>query len=138
MIWYFENYRRSQREREAIETLVSSTDWLVPGQWRLDDSARLTFDADIVVGDRTFPISLRYPNHFPHSPPSVVPRGDTTRWSFHQYGAGDELCLEYGPDNWHPEITGADMIASAHRLLQTEAAPGAPMTEWSCSLISRR
>ncbi len=125
MIWYIENYRRSQREREAIEALVSSVDWFIPIRWSVDELARLTLDADIVVGDRTFQVSLRYPNHFPHSPPSVVPRGDSTRWSSHQYGPGGELCLEYGSDNWHPDITGAGMIYSAYRLLQGERTPHA-------------
>jgi molybdopterin/thiamine biosynthesis adenylyltransferase len=87
----------------------------------MDESVRLIWDAEIHTQARTFPISLRFPNHFPHSPPLVLPRGDTQLWSSHQYGPGGELCLEYGTDNWHSGITGADMIASAHRLLQAEA-----------------
>lgn len=120
MIWYLENYRRHRREREALETLAAGADWLTPFQWRVDESLRLIWDADIDAGGRKFPISLRYPNHFPHSPPVVLPRGDNTRWSAHQYGPGGELCLEYGPDNWHPDITAADMVTSAHRLLDGE------------------
>jgi ubiquitin-protein ligase len=119
VIWYFENLVRFRREREAIEALASTVDWLTFLRWHID-SSRLTLDADITVADRRFPISLHYPNHFPYSPPVVRPRGETVRWSAHQYGAGGELCLEYGPDNWHPDITGADMIMSAHRLLQGE------------------
>ena len=38
----------------------------------------------------------------------------------HQFGYGGELCLEWGPDNWHDEITGADILRSAHKLLITE------------------
>jgi len=120
VIWFFSDPLRSKREREALEDLVSRVDWLVPGEWRIDGSLRLIWDADIVVGDRSFPVSLRYPSHFPHSPPVVLPRGDTERWSSHQYGAGGELCLEFGPDNWRADITGADMIESAHRLLAGE------------------
>lgn len=120
MIWYLEDYRRNRKERESLEALESSVDWLTPLGWRIDSSLRLIWDADITTVARTFPISLRYPNHFPHSPPMVLPRGDSERWSQHQYGPGGELCLEYGPDNWHPDLTGADMIASAHRLLQGE------------------
>ncbi|MGO9083662.1 MAG: ThiF family adenylyltransferase [Candidatus Sulfotelmatobacter sp.] len=100
--------------------MAAGVDWLTPLQWRIDESLRLIWEADIHAGGRTFPISMRYPNHFPHSPPVVVPRGVRTRWSGHQFGAGGELCLEYGPDNWHPDITGADMVASAHRLLEGE------------------
>jgi hypothetical protein len=124
VIWYRENYRRHRREREALEALATGADWLTPVQWRVDESLRLIWDAEIHAGGRTFPISLRYPSHFPHSPPVVLPRGDQTRWSAHQYGPGGELCLEYGPDNWHPDITGADMVASAHRLLDGERPSG--------------
>src|SRR5450755_310819 len=118
MIWYFEEYHRHRLEREALDALASSVDWLIPIGWRIDGELHLIWDADIVTDARTFPISLRYPNHFPHSPPVVLPRGDAEPWSGHQYGPGGELCLEYGPDNWHPDLTGANMVASAHRLLQ--------------------
>ena len=43
-------------------------DWLTPLRWRIDDSLRLIWDADISCGGRTFPISVRYPNHFPAFP----------------------------------------------------------------------
>ena len=72
------------------------------------------------VGERMFPVSLQFPNHFPYSPPLVMPRGDTTRWSTHQYGPGGELCTEIGPDNWRPEIHGAELVRSAERLLRGE------------------
>jgi len=120
VIWYFESLQRARQEREALESLVSTVDWLAPIGWRIDSELRLIWDADISVAGRVFPVSLRYPNHFPHSPPVVLPRGNAERWSSHQYGRGGELCLEYGPDNWHPDTTGADMILSAHRLLEGE------------------
>lgn len=120
MIWYVENLACFKREREAIESLAAEESWLLDGDWRIDASLRLNWDADIVIGNRKFPISLRYPNHFPDSPCLILPRGATDRWSSHQYGAGGELCLEYGPDNWQPSITGADMLRSAHRLLVSE------------------
>jgi molybdopterin/thiamine biosynthesis adenylyltransferase len=124
MIWYFEDTARSKREREAIDRLASQVAWMTPLRLRVDSSLRLTWDIDISAGDCTYPVSLRYPNHFPYSPPVVLPRGDSDRWSSHQYGPGGELCLEYGPDNWHPEITGADMLGSAFRLLQGESSAG--------------
>jgi hypothetical protein len=120
MIWYLEDYRRHRREREALDALASSADWLIPLGWRIDKELHLTWDADIVVPAGTRSISLRYPNHFPHSLPLVLPRGVEERWSGHQYGSGGELCLEFGPDNWHPDLTGADMVASAYRLLEGE------------------
>lgn len=120
MTWYLENLTRWPQERQALEALAAEADWLTPIRWRIDDALRLIWDADISVAGRAFPVSMRYPDHFPHSPPLVLPRGETERWSSHQYGAGGELCLEFGSDNWHPDITGADMILSAHRLLQGE------------------
>jgi hypothetical protein len=125
MTWYIENYKLHKCEREALELLASTENWLAPIQWRIDESLRLIWDADIVTPTVIRPISLRYPNRFPYSPPLVLPRGDMTRWSGHQFGRGGELCLEYGPDNWHQDLTGADMVASAHRLLAgEEPTPG--------------
>jgi molybdopterin/thiamine biosynthesis adenylyltransferase len=120
MIWYLENHQRFKREREALEELATRVDWLTPLRWRIDDSIRIVWEADISVPAGYRPLSLIYPNHFPFSPPLVLPRGDTTRWSAHQWGPGGELCLEYGPDNWHQDISGSDMIESAHRLLESE------------------
>lgn len=121
MIWYFEHPQRFRQEREALERLALGSAWLLPGEWRLDSSFRVVWDADLVSSARTYAITIQYPNHFPHSPPLVVPRDSTQRWSSHQYGPGGELCLEFGPDNWHQDLTGADMIESAHRLLEGEA-----------------
>lgn len=121
MIWCIENPLRARQERESLAALAGTADWLHLGEWRIDTSLCVMVDADILVGDRTYPVSLRYPNHFPHTPAQVLPRGTTERWSSHQYGAGGELCLEHGPDNWRPEITGADMLRSAHRLLAGES-----------------
>jgi sulfur-carrier protein adenylyltransferase/sulfurtransferase len=43
------------------------------------------------------------------------------RWTGHQYGGIDgPLCLEWGPDNWHSDITGAQMLESTYRLLHIE------------------
>ena len=120
MIWWIENHQRFKQEREALEALAGRENWLTPLKWRIDESARVVWDADISVPAGNRPLSLIYPNHFPFSPPIVLPRGDNTRWSQHQYGPGGELCLEYGPDNWHQDISGAQMIESAQRLLLGE------------------
>ena len=120
MIWYFDDPVRSTAERDAIDALASDSPWLAPGGWRVDATLRLIFDAQIVTPHRTYSISLRYPSHFPYSPPIVLPPEGSPRWSYHQYGNDGELCLEHGPDNWQPHLTGADMISSAYRLLASE------------------
>jgi hypothetical protein len=120
LTWYFSDLARFQAERGGLEIFAVANDWFVPVRWHIDDSIRLVLDADIVAGGRVYPIFLQYPDLYPHTPPSVFPRGDTSRWSGHQYGAGGELCLEHGPDNWTPELTGVHLIKSAHRLLEGE------------------
>ena len=112
MIWFLSDLDRFAHERRAITELeAGSAGWLTNVVWRLETTT-LAVDADIVVEDRPFPVTLTYPYAFPHCPPSVTPRGVDERWSLHQYGRGGELCLEWGPDNWLPEKTGADMVAS--------------------------
>lgn len=120
MIWYLEDPQRFRQEREALERLVANQPWLTSGEWRVDGSLRLIWDADIATSARVYPISVEYPNHFPHSPPLVLPRGPSERWSSHQYGEGGELCTEFGSDNWHPGLMGADIVQSAYRLLDGE------------------
>jgi hypothetical protein len=123
--WYLTDLARYRSEREGLEGLGSQAAWLTPVGWRVDNAMRLILDAEIVVGEVTYPVYLRYPAHFPHTPPSVFPRDEKSRWSNHQFGVGGELCLEFGPDNWTPDLTGAQMLESAYRLLAGEnPSPG--------------
>jgi len=121
MIWWAEDPHRSSEERKALTELADRVSWLKILELRLD-GVRLCWDVDIQTKERSYPFTLCYPDHFPHSPPLVLPRGVTERWSGHQYGAGGEFCLEFGPDNWHRTLTGADMLSSAYRLLIGEEA----------------
>jgi ubiquitin-protein ligase len=119
LIWFLSDLARLAREREAIDELqASATAWLKNVSWKL--TPLLEADADIDVNGELYPVTLKYPYVFPASPPSVFPRGVSVRWSYHQYGRGGELCLEWGADNWHTDITGADMLDSAHKLLSLE------------------
>jgi molybdopterin/thiamine biosynthesis adenylyltransferase len=123
--WYISDLVRFRSERRALDALPLAEEWLANSGWRIDERVRLVLDCEISAGGRQWPVFLQYPDLFPHTPPSVFPRGDASRWSAHQFGPGGELCLEYGPDNWVPEFTGADLIRSAHRLLSGEnPAPG--------------
>jgi molybdopterin/thiamine biosynthesis adenylyltransferase len=117
-IWFLDDPARLHREREAIRELESRATWLAGTSWLLERA--LALDAIIVVGAREYPVRVTYPEFFPIVPPIVRPQEPDARWSSHQYGSGT-LCLEWGPDNWHPDVTGSQMLESTHRLLSLEA-----------------
>ncbi len=125
MIWWVELPGRAQAERAAVSDLAEQNPWLTNLAWRVGDNLQFVADFDLQVGEQSIPLTLTYPDFFPDTAPSVVPR-DGVRLSGHQYGAAGELCLEHRPDNWSPEITGAMMIESAYRLLSVEQETGLP------------
>ncbi|WP_062347061.1 ThiF family adenylyltransferase [Novosphingobium sp. CCH12-A3] len=124
MIWWAEQPGRAQSERNAIGDLAESSPWLVNVEMRLVGT-QLAFDFDLEVGERTIPLTLVYPDFFPDAAPSILTRNPELL-SGHQYGPSGELCLEHRPDNWTPDVTGAMMIESAHRLLSSEYETGRP------------
>lgn len=130
MVWYLLNPARLQAEQDDITAMAATAPWLEIVRWRIDPSLRLECEATIRTPTRDYDVTLAYGAGFPDTPPSVVPRGSTERWSYHQFGSGGELCLEFGPDNWQREITGAMLLESAHRLLETEA----PLLPGDCPL----
>lgn len=120
MQWVFEHPDRLLEERAAIARLAGEVDWIQATRWGFTRDALLKVDVDLVIGDGLYDVELVYPNLFPDTPAYVRPRSSTERWSSHQYGPGGVLCLEWGSDNWVPEITGAELLRSAHRLLSVE------------------
>ncbi|WP_282611013.1 ThiF family adenylyltransferase [Pelagibius sp. Alg239-R121] len=120
-MWWLTDQTRLRIEREAIEELEA--DWFQNPVWSVDNQLRLKLAFDIVIARGRYVLQLIYHNTFPTSPPSIVPVDGAARLSGHQYGAGGELCLEIRNDNWTPDVTGAMMIESARRLLETET-PG--------------
>lgn len=118
MIWWIADSKRLSDERRAIESI--DEDWFEGPNWSLDDRGRLRLIFDIALPHRRFRLAMTYYNTFPASPPSVRPVNDTERVSSHQYGLGGELCLSIRSDNWSPNVTGADMVRSAHTLLSLE------------------
>jgi len=127
LIWWADQAVRAQAEQAAIADLVDRSSWLSNVTWRLAANLQIAADFELDMGDRVIPLSLTYPDFFPDVPPSVIPRDDSVRLSGHQYGAAGELCLQYRPDNWTPEITGAMMIASAYHLLSSEQERDEPV-----------
>lgn len=118
MIWWASLAGRRRDELAAIAELEEKSDWLRGVTWRVRD-VQLVADFEIMHLGVPVAMTISYPTFFPDIPPVVSPREEVLL-SGHQYGAGGELCLEFRPDNWEPEITGAMMIESAHRLLSGE------------------
>ena len=120
-MWWLTDQARLRAERQAIEALDAA--WFQNATWSVDNQLRLKLAFDIVIARGRYGLQLVYHNTFPASPPSIVPSDGETRLSGHQYGAGGDLCLEIRNDNWTPDVTGAMMVESARRLLDTES-PG--------------
>ena len=118
-MWFIKNKARFRHEFEVIAALTTEVDWLPVAEWNLD-KGKLCLVADIEVHGQLYQVQMVYPANYPANPPTVLPREANQHWSSHQYGYDGELCLEWGPDNWHDEITGVAILRSAHKLLITE------------------
>jgi sulfur-carrier protein adenylyltransferase/sulfurtransferase len=125
--WFLEDLRRLRVEKSAIEQLGGSAEWLVGFAWGIDGEG-LYLDATICAHGYNYEVRMRYPTHFPYVPPAVHPSNAEERWSTHQYVNGT-LCLEWGPDTWHPSITGAQVLQSAYTLLEIENPRGSQQWE---------
>ncbi|MEP6899823.1 MAG: ThiF family adenylyltransferase [Rhodanobacter sp.] len=110
--------QRVAHEKALIEALAGE-DWWTFGRW-LMDGYRLAVEGIIHTRGATFPVRLVFPDQYPLVPCWVEPQDRVSRWSAHQYGDGGSLCLELRPDNWTSTASGADMLRSAHHLLEAE------------------
>jgi molybdopterin/thiamine biosynthesis adenylyltransferase/ubiquitin-protein ligase len=127
MKWAMDDPARFLRERAGLDRLEAEEGWLSTA-WRMSEDGLIAVDLDMTVHGRVFSGRMTYPDTFPDSPPYICPQDKSERWSDHQYGAGGPLCLQWRADNWHPNVTGADMVRSAHELLSTEQHPELPNT----------
>lgn len=125
MSWWLVDPERAIREKGEIADLQLGADWFEEVRWGIEEDLQFCATLKLRVGDKLVSLKLSYPSHFPDVPASIRPTRNV-RLSGHQWGAGGELCLEYRPDNWRPEFTGADMIRSAYRLLSGELDEAAP------------
>ncbi|WP_162251376.1 ThiF family adenylyltransferase [Massilia sp. Root418] len=108
------------RERRLLIELAASQTNLTLQRWGKTGTGELCIHFELALAICNFHGTLIYPEMFPDVPAYVVPQKPGERWSHHQYLGEGVLCLQYGPDNWHPAITGADLIQSANTLLWNE------------------
>ena len=120
-IWFLQNKERLLLEKQSINSLNDDADWLSCLSWYIDNGL-LYLDSIINVDEHQYEVTLIYPCLYPDTPAWIKPKNPKERrWSDHQYGvAGGTLCLEWGQDNWHSGITGADLLTSAYKLLDKE------------------
>lgn len=123
MSWWLTDTARAKSEQAALAELDEQVGWLSGVTWSMGDHLQLNVEFDIEHDGEVFGLSMSYPATFPDTPPMISPR-DGKRLSWHQYGAGGELCLEFRPDNWDSSITGSMMVESAYRLLSGERPMG--------------
>jgi molybdopterin/thiamine biosynthesis adenylyltransferase len=136
-LWFLEDRARLGSERAAIGELATSAHWLIGTSWTFEDGL-LCIDAVIRAHSHEYHVRMEYPRYFPSTPPTVWPTNAEFRWSTHQYGdINGPLCLEWGPDNWQPEMTGAHMLESAYRLFHTENPLGQGSPERGNPALSR-
>ena len=120
MPWFMRDPDRLKLERTGIEELSRTANWLVGTEWRLDEDG-LGLDAVICAKGHDYEVRVTFPTLYPDTPVIVRPKKMQSRVSTHQYGGADgPLCLEWGPDNWHRDVTSVQMLESAHRLFEIE------------------
>lgn len=136
-MWFLTNQKLLTREREAIFALQQSTEWLVGLEWTFCGN-KLCANVVVKAHNHDYELRLIYPTLFPQVPPIVFPLNASARWSEHQYGGADgPLCLEWGADNWQPEVTGAQILESAYKLLEIENPLGEQTTVPDETAIAR-
>jgi molybdopterin/thiamine biosynthesis adenylyltransferase len=127
MKWALRDPARFLRERLEFDRLESEVDWLHGVSWRIESDFTVKVDFDFTVHGTPYCGTLTYPDLFPETPAFIRPRDGLQRWSVHQYGDGGSLCLEWRADNWNTEVTGADLVRSAFKLLSAETNPEHPV-----------
>ncbi|PHH38746.1 ThiF family adenylyltransferase [Pseudomonas putida] len=108
---------RMLAETRGLDALAATSDWLTKLQWGLTEANDVRVDFDLTVNNKVHEAVLIFPSLFPQAPAYVRPRNADEDWSAHQYPSTGTLCLEWGPDNWHSDVTGADLVTSTHKLL---------------------
>ena len=120
MWWFITDPARLLHERDAIDQVAAEGIGIENIRWGTGPNLALTVGADLRVDDAVRAVTMTYPMIFPDAPPVVRPHGEMSVWGAHQYPISGDLCLEYRPDNWHPDLTGAVMLRSALKLMAAD------------------
>lgn len=119
MRWWQRLPTRLLDEESALESLCKESSPLVSAyRWHREADGELYLRATLNLVDPQ-EVEVRFPPHYPEGCPSVRPIPYASL-SSHQFGGSGVLCLEFGPDNWHPHYIAADMLRSAWSLLARE------------------
>ncbi|MCO5396785.1 ThiF family adenylyltransferase [Ralstonia soli] len=118
MWWFINDPARFLAERAAVDQLLAEGIGVENARWAVSGpNLAIKVDVDLRIADKVRSVTMIYPLIFPNSPPVVRPIGEIADWGAHQYLKSGDLCLEYRPDNWHPDLSGAVMLRSALTLM---------------------
>lgn len=118
--WWKRLPGRLLEENAALARLLEGDSPLVSSyRWIREPDGEPCVRAVLNLAGDSVELEVRFPAHYPEGCPSVRPI-PYAALSSHQFVRTGVLCLELGPDNWHPHYTAADMVSSAWRLLAQE------------------
>lgn len=116
--------QRMAQERQLLEAHARATPGFTVQRWTAGPDSELRVNFELEFLSVTFAGVLVYPDLFPDVPAFIRPQKAGESWSAHQYLGSGVLCLQYGPDNWHRDITGVQLVESANTLIWGELLHG--------------
>jgi sulfur-carrier protein adenylyltransferase/sulfurtransferase len=118
--WWKRLPGRLLEEDGALAALRDTEGLIITYRWIREGNGEARVRATLdLAGEKSLDLEVRFPAHYPEGCPSVRPVPYASL-SSHQFGGEGVLCLEFGPDNWHPHYNAADMLRSAWRLVAKE------------------
>jgi molybdopterin/thiamine biosynthesis adenylyltransferase len=118
--WWKRLPGRLLEEEAALAALRDTEGFISAYRWIREKNGEVCVRAMLdLAGEKNLELEVRFPSHYPEGCPSVRPVPYASL-SSHQFGGAGVLCLEFGPDNWHPHYNAADMLRSAWRLVVKE------------------
>lgn len=78
----------------------------------------VTFELNLLIKTHTYHFLIIFPRYFPNQP-IIIKSLEQRRISKHQYN-DKTMCLKWGIDNWHEDITVVDMVENLIELLTIE------------------